>query len=96
MKDQARRDNPAESAYNVMGSLFFPCIRIIFSDRYNTMYGQEDLFHHMVAMRGKHGYAEGASHVEGVNGSSPPLLSGRWTLGKIRSVPENRMLGHCD
>ena len=56
------------------------------------MYGQKDLFRHMVAMRGKHGYAEGSSHAEDVDRNSPLLPSGRWTLGKIRSIPENAML----
>ena len=96
MKDQTRRDNSAESAYKAMGSLFFSSIGIIFSDRYNARYGQQDLFRHLAAMRGRHGYAEGTSNVEDVDGSTPPLPSGRWTLGKIRSVPEGRMLARCD
>ena len=79
-----------------MGSLFFSSIGIIFSDRYNARYGQQDLFRHLAAMRGRHGYAEGTSNVEDVDGSTPPLPSGRWTLGKIRSVPEDRMLARCD
>lgn len=96
MKKQTRRDNSAESAYKAMGSLFFSCIGISFSDRYNAMYGRKDLFRHLVAMRGKHGYAEGASRAEDVDGSSPPLPSGRWTLGKIRSVPQDKMLARCN
>ncbi len=96
MKDQTRRDNSAESAYKAMGSLFFSCVGIKFSDRYNARYGREDLFRHLVVMRGKHGYAEGTSNVEGVDASTPPLPSGRWTLGKIRSVPEDRMMARCD
>ena len=79
-----------------MGSLFFSCVGIKFSDRYNARYGREDLFRHLVVMRGKHGYAEGTSNVEGVDASTPPLPSGRWTLGKIRSVPEDRMMARCD
>ena len=78
-----------------MGSLFFSCIRIKFSNSYNAMYGQKDLFRHLVAMRGKHGYAEGASNVEQVDRQSPALPSGRWTLGKVRSVPEDEMLACC-
>ena len=41
------------------------------------MYDQKDLFRHMVAMRGKHGYAEGASHAEDVDldGASVPLAA---------------------
>ena len=46
-------------------------------------------------MRGKRGYVEGASHAEGVDRSSPPLPSGRWTLDKIRSMPEDAMLDRC-
>ncbi len=96
MKDQTRRDNSAESAYKAMDSLFFSCIGISFSGRYNAMYGCKDLFRHLVAMRGKHRYAEGTSHVEDVDRSNPSLPSGRWTLGKIRSVPEDRMLARYD
>ena len=59
------------------------------------MYGRKDLFRHLVAMRGKHGYAEGASHAEDVDRGSPPLPSGRWTLGRIRSIPEDAMLARC-
>ena len=59
------------------------------------MYGRKDLFRHLVAMRGKHGYAEGASNVQDVDGHGPPLPSGRWALGKIRSVPEDEMLARC-
>ena len=95
MKEQTRRDDSAESAYKAMGSLFFSCIRIKFSGRHNAMYGRKDLFRHLVAMRGKHGYAEGSSHAEDVDRSSPPLPSGRWTLGKIRSIPEDAMLVRC-
>ena len=95
MKEQTRRYDSAESAYKAMGSLFFSCIRIKFSDRHNAMYDQKDLFRHLVAMRGKHGYAEGASHTEDVDRSSPPLPTGRWTLGKIRSIPEDAMLARC-
>ena len=78
-----------------MGSLFFSSVKIKFSGRYNAMYGQKDLFRHLVAMRGKHGYAEGASNTEDVDRGSPPLPSGRWTLGKIRSIPEDVMLARC-
>ena len=46
-------------------------------------------------MRGKHGYVEGSSHAEDVDRNSPPLPSGRWTLGKIRSIPEDAMLARC-
>ena len=95
MKGQTRRDDSAESAYKVMGLLFFSCIGIKFSDKHNAMYGQKDLFRHLVAMRGKHGYAVGSSHVEDVDKSGKPLPSGRWTLGKIRSIPEDVMLACC-
>ena len=77
-----------------MGSLFF-CIGIKFSGRYNAMYGQKDLFRHMVAMRGKHGYVEGSSHAEDIDRGSPPLPSGRRALGRIRSIPEDAMLAGC-
>ena len=59
------------------------------------MYDRKDLFRHLVAMRGKHGYAESASYTEDVDRSSLPLPSGRWTLGKIRSIPEDVMLAGC-
>ena len=59
------------------------------------MYGQKDLFRHMVAMRGKHGYAEGSSHAEDVDRGSPRLPSGRWALGKIRSISEDAVLAGC-
>ena len=72
MKEQTRRDDSAESAYEAMGSLFFSCVRIKFSGRHNAMYGRKDLFRHLVAMRGKHGYAEGASHTEDIDRSARP------------------------
>ena len=65
-------------------------------NRYNARYGQENRSLRLVAMRGKHGYSEGAPHVEGIDGSNTSLPPGRWTLGKIRSVPEGRMLARCD
>ena len=80
MKEQTRRNDSAESTYKAMGSLFFSCIRIKFSGRHNAMYGRKDLFRHLVAMRGKHGYAEGASRAEDSDRSSPPprRRGGRW------------------
>lgn len=96
MKRQTHRDNSAESAYKAMGSLFFSSVGIKFSDRYNARYGRMDLFCHLVAMRGKHGYAESSSNTEDVDAHSPPLPSARWTLGKIRSIPEDKMLARCN
>ena len=95
MKEQTRRDDSTESTYKAMGSLFFSCVRIKFSGRHNAMYGRKDPSRHLVAMRGKHVYAEGSSHTEDVDRSSPPLPSGRWTLGKIRSILEDAMLAGC-
>ena len=74
MKGQTLRNDSAESAYKAMCSLFF-CIRIKFSDRRNAMYGQKDLFCHLVAMRGKHGYAVGVSHAEDVDRSKSEAAS---------------------
>ena len=70
-------------------------MRTEFSDMHNAMYGQKNLSGHMVAMRGKHGHAEGASHAEDIDGSGKPLPSGRWTPGRIRSIPEDAMLAGC-
>ena len=91
-KDQTHQYNTAKYAYKVMG-LFR--VGIKFSTRYNALYGPKDFFRHLVAMRGKHGYAEGSSRAEDIDPNSPNLPSGRWTLGKIRSIPEDKMLIRC-
>ena len=95
MKEQTRQDYSAESAYKAMGSLFFSSVRFKFSDRYNAMYGKKDLFRHLVAMRGKHGYAEGSSNAECIDKNSPSLPSGKWTRNKAETVPEDRILASC-
>lgn len=46
-------------------------------------------------MRGKHGYAEGASNVEDVGRNGPSLQSERWTPNKIWSVQGGEMLTRC-
>ena len=95
MKEQTHQDASAESAYRATGSPFYSCVRIKFSDGYNAMYGQKDPFCHLVAMRGKHGYAEGSSNAEDVGRHSPSLPSWRWTQNRVESVHEDRMLAGC-
>lgn len=81
-------------AYKVMDSFLRSCIRIKFLDRHNATYGRKDLFRHMVAMHGKHRYAEGVSVPRTSTGAARPPV-GRWTLGKIRPIPQDAMLDRC-
>ena len=49
-----------KTAYNLMGALFFSCLRIEFGKGGNAMFGPHDLFRHLVTMCTDRSCAEGA------------------------------------
>ena len=108
MDGPAHRLEYAESAYKQCGRLFFSCLKIPFSGRCNAMYGQQNLFYHLVLMCGGRASAEAVyqdkrqeeSDSEGAagrrGGAGQRLVpSAKWTLKKIRGVRRDRMLIRC-
>ena len=88
--------DPIRPYYGVMGSLFFSCVgdqilrQIQRQVRPRGPIPSPGGDARQARVRG------GRPRVEDIGGITPPLPSGRWTLGKIRSVPEDGMLTRCD
>ena len=72
--------------------LFFICIGINFSTERNARYGPWYMIRHLVAMRGRHGYAEGTPNAVDVNKNSPKLPSGKWLRDHAQSIQMIRCL----
>ena len=60
MNEQTRQQVSVKTAYNLMGALFFSCLRIEFGKGCNAMFGPHDLFRHLVTMCTDRSCAEGA------------------------------------
>ena len=71
-------------------------MRIRFGQGSNARYGPWDFFHHLSTMCMNGSCAEKAYQKAKARSRSMPLPSGRWLLGKIRSVRYDWMNIRCD
>lgn len=96
MSGQTRQEYSAETAYKLVGALFFSCMKIKFGQGANARYGPWDMFCHLTTMCMKGSCAEKAYQTAKARSRSMTLPSGRWLLGKIRSVRYDWMNVRCD
>ena len=96
MGEQTRQQVSVKTAYNLMGALFFSCLRIEFGKGGNAMFGPHDLFRHLVTMCTDRSCAEGAYQDSRDDPEHLHLPSGRWLLNRIKSVRYDWMLKRCD
>ena len=96
MDRQTRQEYSAEVAFNLVGALFFSCMKIKFGHGVNSRYGPWNMFCHLATMCMRGSCAEKAYQTAKARSRSMALPSGRWLLGKIRSVRYDWMNVRCD
>ena len=96
MSEQTRQQVSVKTAYDLMGALFFFCLRIEFGKEGNAMFGPHDLCRHLVTMCTNRSCAEGAYQDSRDDLEHLHIPGGRWLLSRIKSVRYDWMLKRCD
>jgi hypothetical protein len=75
-------------AFEKLTQILYTRVSIPVSDRYNALYGKEDLHHALILLSTENRYAESGMRRLAVEASSARVLSGSWVRDAVSSLPE--------